>query len=54
MRLTEHVWLRVGLGPVIPTVGAGAGDQVLAALEVEGGLDAFADAGAFRCVGDFL
>jgi len=47
-------WLRVGLGPVIPTVGAGDGEQVLAAFEVEGGLDAVADSGAFRCVGDLL
>ena len=36
------------VGAVVPTVGDGADDEVLAALEVERGLDAFADAGAFQ------
>ncbi len=35
-------------GAVVPTVGDGANDEVLATFEVEGGLDAFADAGAFQ------
>jgi len=39
--------VRTGVA-VVPTVGDGAGDQVLAALVVERGLDAFADAGAFQ------
>jgi hypothetical protein len=50
----SDVWLRVGFGPVIPTIGAGAGDQVLTALEVEGGLAVFVDSVSFRCVGDSL